>query len=81
MYNSYLRNLKQLLSHEFKGSVSLSLENNILFISVEFPEGEKYYLTVYRFSEKVDAGITSQVMANSVVRIFKKDILRQFLKH
>ena len=81
MYTLYLRNLKHLLSNSFEGVVSLHFENDTLYVDIHFTVGEQYHLIVQSFSEKLDAGITSEVMANSIIRIFKKDILKLYLKN
>lgn len=70
--------LKKQISRRVKGIVSIHIVNNILIVDINSPDGCSYHYTINNIAAQISVGLSSKIVADVIVKQYKKYILKYY---
>lgn len=70
--------LKKQLSRRVKGVVSVHIVNNVLIVDINTLDGCSYHYTINNIAVQLSVGLSSKIVADVIVKQYKKYILKHY---
>ena len=70
--------LKKQLSRRVKGIVAVHIVNNVLIVDINTLDGCSFHYTINNISVQLSVGLSSKIVADVVVKDYKKHILKHY---
>lgn len=78
MERIFKKAVKKQLSKRVKGVVSVHIVNNVLIVDINSLDGCSFHYTINNIAAQLSVGLSSKIVADVIVKQYKKHILKYY---